>query len=55
VGNGDSYTRYLTPLTLSVSGIFVEVNLQDHNVILSFCFTQITAEAKSAVERKYAQ
>ena len=29
VGNGDNYTRYLTLFTLSVSGIYIEVNLKD--------------------------
>jgi hypothetical protein len=46
VGNGDNYTRHLTLFTLSVSGTFIEVNLEDHNVILSLCYSQITAETK---------
>lgn len=33
MGNGDNYTRHITLFTLSVSGAFREVNLEDYNVI----------------------
>ena len=46
MGNSGIYTRYRTLFTPSVSATFIEVNLKDHNVILCFFSSRITAEAK---------